>query len=139
MTSLNTCNTNIFGKSLCRCNLYNNVKMISFWVRMGSKSNYGCLYKRPRKIPRKKALMKMKVEIKVIATSLRTVRIASCQQKLVGKHGTYFPPSKPPNAVVLNLSNATTFNTVPHVVVTPIIKLFSLLLHNCNFSTVNES
>ena len=28
------------------------------------------------------------------------------------------------------------FNTVPHVVVTPTIKLFSLLLHNCNFATV---
>jgi hypothetical protein len=28
------------------------------------------------------------------------------------------------------------FNTVPHVVVTPNIKLFSLLLHNCNFASV---
>jgi hypothetical protein len=28
------------------------------------------------------------------------------------------------------------FNNVPHVVVTPTIKLFSLLFHNCNFATV---
>lgn len=28
------------------------------------------------------------------------------------------------------------FNTVPHAVVTPSIKLFSLLLYNCNFVTV---
>jgi hypothetical protein len=28
------------------------------------------------------------------------------------------------------------FNTVPYVVVTPAIKLLSLLLHNCNFATV---
>jgi hypothetical protein len=28
------------------------------------------------------------------------------------------------------------FNTVPPVVVTPTIKLFSLLLHNCNFATI---
>jgi hypothetical protein len=28
------------------------------------------------------------------------------------------------------------FNTVPHVVVTPIVKSFSLLLHNWNFATV---
>ena len=31
------------------------------------------------------------------------------------------------------------FNTVPHVVVTPTTKLFSLLIHNCNSATVNES
>lgn len=63
--------------------------MLSFWVRMGSKSNDGCLYERPRKTPRREALMKMKVEIEVIATSPGTIRIAGCQQKLVGKHGTY--------------------------------------------------
>ena len=28
------------------------------------------------------------------------------------------------------------FNTVPPVAMTPTIKLFSLLLHNCNFATV---
>jgi hypothetical protein len=28
------------------------------------------------------------------------------------------------------------FNTVPHVVVTLTVKLFSLLLHNCNFAIV---
>ena len=36
----------------------------------------------------------------------------------------------------LNLPNAATFNTVPHAVVTPATKLFSLLLHNDNFVTV---
>ena len=30
------------------------------------------------------------------------------------------------------------FNTAPHVVVTPAIKLFSLLLLNCNFATVMD-
>lgn len=38
--------------------------------------------------------------------------------------------------VVLNLPNAATFNTLSHVVVTPTIELFSLLLHNCNFASV---
>lgn len=33
-------------------------------------------------------------------------------------------------------SNVTTLNTVPHVTVTPITKLFSLILHNCDFATV---
>lgn len=40
------------------------------------------------------------------------------------------------SAVVLSLPKAATFSAVPHVVVTPTIKLFSLLLDNCNFSTV---
>lgn len=37
----------------------------------------------------------------------------------------------------LNLPNAVTLNTVPHVV-SPAIKLFLVLLNNCNFVTVNE-
>jgi hypothetical protein len=40
--------------------------------------------------------------------------------------------------VVLSL-NAMTLNTVPRVVVTPTIKLFTLLLHNCNFATAMNS
>lgn len=64
--------------------------MISFWVRMVSKSKDGCLCERPRKTPRKEALMKMKVEIEVISTSPGTIRIAGCQQKFVGKNGTHF-------------------------------------------------
>ena len=38
--------------------------------------------------------------------------------------------------VVPNLPDAATFNIVPHVAVTPTIKLFSFLLHNCTFATV---
>lgn len=38
-------------------------------------------------------------------------------------------------AVVLNLPSNATLNTTLHVVVTPIIKLFSLLFHNGNFAT----
>ena len=41
-------------------------------------------------------------------------------------------------AVVLNLPNAVTLNTVSQVVVTPTIKLFSLLLHNCNLLVMNH-
>ena len=37
---------------------------------------------------------------------------------------------------ILNLPNAVTLNTVPHVGVTPNGKSLSLLLHNCNFDTV---
>lgn len=36
-------------------------------------------------------------------------------------------------SVVLNLPNAV---TLPHAVVTPAVKLFSLLLNNCNFASV---
>lgn len=39
-------------------------------------------------------------------------------------------------AEVLNLPNAGILNSVPPAVVTPEIKLFSLLLHNCNFAIV---
>jgi hypothetical protein len=39
-------------------------------------------------------------------------------------------------AVALSLPNAVTFNTVPHVVVTPNHKVIMLLLHNCNFATI---
>ena len=39
-------------------------------------------------------------------------------------------------AVVLNLPHAATFSTVPHVVGTPTIKLFLLLLHSYKFATV---
>ena len=39
--------------------------------------------------------------------------------------------------VVLNLLNAVAFNTVSHVV-TPSHKIILLLLHNCDFATVNE-
>ena len=40
------------------------------------------------------------------------------------------------NPVVLNLLKAVTLYTVSHVVVTSTIKLFLLLLHNCNVATV---
>ena len=41
--------------------------------------------------------------------------------------------------MVLDVTNATTlFTTVPSVVVTPIIELFLLLLHDCNFATVKN-
>jgi hypothetical protein len=39
-------------------------------------------------------------------------------------------------AVVLNLLMLGPFNTVPHVVVTPTRKLFSLAFYNCNFATI---
>jgi len=35
-----------------------------------------------------------------------------------------------------NFRKLQPFNTVLHVMVTPIVKLFPLLLHNCNFATV---
>ena len=38
--------------------------------------------------------------------------------------------------VVLNLLPIATFNIVPQVVVTPILELFSLILHNYNYFTV---
>lgn len=38
--------------------------------------------------------------------------------------------------VVLNLLPIATFNIVPQVLVTPIIELFSLILHNYNYFTV---
>jgi hypothetical protein len=38
-------------------------------------------------------------------------------------------------AVILNLPNAMTLYTVYHAVVTPTIKLFSMLLHNYNFAS----
>ena len=47
---------------------------------------------------------------------------------------TNFEVLKDSSTVVLDL-NASTFNIAPHVLVTPTIKLFSLLLHNCNFAT----
>jgi hypothetical protein len=52
-------------------------------------------------------------------------------------HTTYHLQRKcPSREVVLNLANCNPLNMVPHVVVTLTIKLFSLLLHNCNFPTV---
>ena len=39
-------------------------------------------------------------------------------------------------AVIFNPPNAEFFNTVPHVVVTPTIKIFLLQPHNCNFAIV---
>lgn len=39
-------------------------------------------------------------------------------------------------ALVLNLPNTQPFNSLPHVEVTPTIKLFLLLLHKCNYITV---
>jgi hypothetical protein len=38
--------------------------------------------------------------------------------------------------VVLNLPKQWNFNTIPYPMVNQIIKLFSLLQHNCNFATV---
>jgi hypothetical protein len=38
--------------------------------------------------------------------------------------------------LMLPNSSIRNFNFVPHVAVTPIIKLFPLLLQNCNFATV---
>lgn len=41
--------------------------------------------------------------------------------------------------VVPKLPNAVTFTKAPHIVVTPpTVKLFSLLLHSCNFATVEN-
>ena len=38
--------------------------------------------------------------------------------------------------MVLSLPNAVVLYNVPHVVMTPTIKLPLLLLHNCNFAAV---
>jgi hypothetical protein len=38
-------------------------------------------------------------------------------------------------SVVLNLPKAVTLNTLTHVVLTPTVKLFSLLHPNCNFAS----
>jgi hypothetical protein len=38
--------------------------------------------------------------------------------------------------VVLSLTNVAALNTAPHVVVTPTITLFLVLLHNCDFATI---
>jgi hypothetical protein len=38
--------------------------------------------------------------------------------------------------VVLHLPSAVTFDTVPHVVLTPSHRISSLLLHNCNVAAV---
>jgi hypothetical protein len=38
--------------------------------------------------------------------------------------------------VALNLPNALTFNTVPHIAVNPNHKIILLLFHNFNFATV---
>lgn len=40
--------------------------------------------------------------------------------------------------MVRNLPNTVAFNTVSHVLVTPTIKLFVLLLHNCGFATITD-
>lgn len=41
--------------------------------------------------------------------------------------------------MVPDLPNAVTCNTVPHVMVIPNYKIFSLVLHNCKFATVRNS
>jgi hypothetical protein len=47
-------------------------------------------------------------------------------------------PTRKSDPGVLNRPNARSFNTVPHVVVTPSHKITSLLLHNCNCATVMD-
>lgn len=42
-------------------------------------------------------------------------------------------------AVVLNLPNVVSFNTIIHVVETPMTKLFSLRCHNCFATIVNHN
>ena len=58
------------------------------------------------------------------------------QQELAEHLGRAAAQSSPSVPVAQHLPNAWSSSTVPHVVVTPSIKLFLLLLHNCNFATV---
>ena len=70
------------------------------------------------------------------ATSALKTLSTQSNVDLQAGHAQYHKCGKPleqwfPTFLMLQL-----FNTVPHVVLTPTIKIFSLLLYYCNFSTV---